>query len=95
MPFTSQAYVKYLDEANRRQLEAENAALGVHPKTGDIFYLPQRDRYSGMYVMGVQGVGKTGFLETLIHHDCQVGNAVVVIDPHGDLTRNCLISKSA
>lgn len=90
MPFTSQAYVKYLDATTRAQLEAEHAPLGVHPKTGDMFYLPARDRYAGMYVMGVQGVGKSGFLETLIRHDCQIGNAVVVIDPHGDVTRNCL-----
>src|SRR5581483_4789888 len=90
MPFTSQAYVKYLDAATRAQLDAEHVPLGVHPKTGDTFYLLERDRYAGMYVMGVQGVGKSGFLETLIQHDCQVGNAVVVIDPHGDLTTNCL-----
>jgi hypothetical protein len=90
MPFTSQAYLKYVDTATRTQLDAENVPLGVHPKTGDTFYLPERDRYAGMYVMGVQGVGKSGFLETLIHHDCQVGNAIVVIDPHGDLTNNCL-----
>src|SRR5689334_5983344 len=90
MPFMSQAYVKYLDGAEQAQLNAENVPLGVHPKTGDTFYLPQRDRYAGMYVMGVQGVGKSGFLETLIYHDCQVGNAIVVIDPHGDLTTNSL-----
>lgn len=76
MPFTSQAYLKYLDTATRALLEAENAPLGAHPKTGDTFYLPERDRYAGTYVMGVQGVGKSGFLETLIHHDCQVGKAV-------------------
>ena len=71
MPFTSQAHQKYLDTATRMQLDAENVPVGVHPKTGDTFYLPERDRYAGMYVMGVQGVGKSGFLETLIHHDCQ------------------------
>ena len=87
MPFTSQAY---LNTATRAQLEAEGVPLGVHPRTGDTFYLPERDRYAGMYIMGMQGVGKSGFLETLIHQDCQVGNAVVVIDPHGDLATNCL-----
>lgn len=90
MPFTSQAYLTHVDEGKRAQLQAEHAPLGVHPKTGDTYSLPERDRYAGMYVLGVQGVGKSGLLETLIAHDCSVGNAVVVIDPHGDLTAHCL-----
>jgi hypothetical protein len=65
MAFTSQAYLDSLDAAERAQLQAEQATLGVHPKTGDLFALPERDRYAGMYVLGVQGVGKSALLVTM------------------------------
>lgn len=43
------------------------------------------DRQSGMYLLGVQGVGKSSLLETLIYQDICKGQAVFVLDPHGDL----------
>src|SRR5260221_10344685 len=64
--------------------------LGYDPETGEQLYLPEQDRYAGMYVIGVQGTGKSGFLENLIIHDATAGHAVIVIDPHGDLVDNVL-----
>jgi hypothetical protein len=66
------------------------AALGYHPETGDTLFIPLRDRYAGTYILGVQGSGKSGLLQNLINADMQSGHAVIVIDPHGDLTDACL-----
>jgi len=47
-------------------------------------------REMGMYVLGVQGQGKSSFLESLIYQDIQKGYAVIVIDPHRDLLNNVI-----
>jgi GTPase SAR1 family protein len=52
--------------------------------------MPTRDRYAGMYVIGVQGVGKSSFLEDLIYQEITGDQAVIVIDPHGDLIDHCI-----
>lgn len=90
MPFVSQAYFHSLSQLERDRFTYEHLDLGRSPETGDHFYTAERDRYSGTYVLGVQGSGKSGFLETLINQDILKGNAVIVIDPHGDLITNCI-----
>jgi hypothetical protein len=35
-------------------------------------------------------VGKSSLFENAIFHDALYGHAVILIDPHGDVTRNCL-----
>lgn len=80
----------YVSRAYLDQYRRGHTALGTHPQTGDTLFLPAVDRFSGLYVLGVQGMGKSGLLEHLIYEDAERGNAVIVIDPHGDLTRNCL-----
>ncbi len=90
MVFVSRAYLSNLDDSDRQTFLRANVPLGYHPTTGDTFFVPDTDRYAGSYVIGVQGVGKSGLLENLIHWDAEAGNAIVVIDPHGDLTNNCI-----
>ncbi len=72
------------------QFLADYYQLGVHPETEDGFLVSMQDRYSGMYILGVQGVGKSGLLEDLILQDILTGNAVIVIDPHDDLIKDCI-----
>jgi hypothetical protein len=48
------------------------------------------DRQSGMYILGVQGVGKSSLLETMIYQDIFKGQAVFVLDPHGDLIEHVI-----
>jgi hypothetical protein len=90
MPFVSQAYIQHLREEQRQLLLRTNVPLGFHPETGDSLLLPDADRQAGTYVLGVQGAGKSGLLENLVGFDVAVGNAVIAIDPHGDLVAHCL-----
>ena len=59
------------------------------PEEPDSFFLPDQDRYSGVYVLGVQGVGKSSLLENMISSDI-AKSSVIVIDPHGDLIDHIL-----
>src|SRR6266699_625630 len=52
--------------------------------------IPDTDRYSGMYLLGVQGVGKSSMLEQLIYQDICKNHAVIIIDPHGDLIEHTI-----
>lgn len=90
MPFRSQAQIASLSPEAYGRFLHNNYQLGLHPKTEDAFLVPMRDRYAGTYILGVQGSGKSGLLENLILQDIIMGNAVIVIDPHADLTTNCL-----
>jgi TraM recognition site of TraD and TraG len=91
VPFINPAWLNYPgNELRRRQVELENIPLGTEPTTGDIFFLPERERDKGGYVIGRQGSGKSRFLEGMINADIAKGNAVIVIDPHGDLINHCL-----
>src|SRR5689334_16160989 len=69
--------------------------LGYDPETGQAFQVQPRDRDAGMYILGVQGVGKSGFLEFLINQDAESNHATVVLDPHGDLVDNCVAALPA
>jgi hypothetical protein len=64
--------------------------LGYHPVTRRAFAAREVDRFSGTYVLGVAGSGKSGELQNLILADAAKGHSVIVIDPHGDLVDNCL-----
>jgi hypothetical protein len=86
MPFRSRPYLASLDANKLRSLNS----IGYHPETYDELHIPHIDRYSGTYVLGVQGTGKSGLLQNNITADMQSGHAVIVIDPHGDLTLACL-----
>ncbi len=90
MPFISEAHRQSLGEREHAQLLAAHLPFGTHPGTGDTLFTTDKDRYAGTYVQGVQGVGKSGLLENLIAYDILLDNAVIGIDPHGDLTHHCL-----
>ena len=48
------------------------------------------DRTRHCYVLGKSGSGKSVLLEWMAGQDCQMGDGVCVIDPHGDLVEDVL-----
>src|SRR6185312_11368252 len=95
MPFVSAAYIDSLGYIDSDELVLNNVPVGSHPETGDVFLVPDKDRFAGTYALGVQGVGKSGLLENLIAFDVTNDKAVIVIDPHGDLITHCLAQMPA
>ena len=85
MPFIAQAYLDWLRAPERETLLRDHTSLGWHPQTRDALLVPEVDEYSGKYITGVQGVGKSGLLENLIAQDAAKGRSIIVLDPHGDL----------
>ncbi|MEU1286694.1 helicase HerA-like domain-containing protein [Kitasatospora sp. NPDC005856] len=63
--------------------------LGKDP-TGRPVYLPDAIREEHVTIIGATGTGKTTLLQRLILDDVQAGVSCIVIDAHGDITRNVL-----
>src|SRR5581483_3940175 len=60
-------------------------SFGREPRTGDEFVVKPVDRFSGAYIVGKPGYGKTGFLKDIVGQDIRARNtAVFFLDPHGD-----------
>lgn len=55
-----------------------------------LFGIKRDDRRRHMYIIGKTGMGKSTLLEHLIYSDIQKGEAVAVLDPHGDLAEKVL-----
>ncbi len=52
--------------------------------------LKLEDRFRHFYVIGQTGTGKSSIFQSMIRQDFRNGEWVVVIDPHGDLTRDVM-----
>src|SRR5437016_516893 len=59
--------------------------LGTDLQTGQIVELPKTSRPQGLYIIGIQGTGKSGLIENLIMQDIDQQIGVCVLDPHGEL----------
>ena len=66
--------------------------LGNDTQTQQAVSLPKTARLQGLYIIGIQGTGKSGLIENLILQDINQGLGVGVLDPHGDLT-NAILAK--
>jgi hypothetical protein len=64
--------------------------LGTDVQTGQIVEIPKTSRLQGLYILGIQGTGKSGLIENLIIQDIKQGIGVGLLDPHGDLTQAVL-----
>lgn len=89
MPFISRPYLAGAPVAEQRALAAAHICLGYHPETNDDLYVSTVDRYSGLYISGMPGSGKSGLLENMIVQDAE-DKAVIVLDPHLDLVTRCI-----
>src|SRR5205823_4069249 len=61
------------------------STLGTDTTTNQPVYLYKTSRTQGLYIVGLQGMGKSGLLENLIIDDIKQGTGVCVLDPHGEL----------
>ena len=67
--------------------------LGTDTQTGERVDLFKLSRLLGLYIIGLQGMGKSGLLEELILQDIKQGIGVGVLDPHGELVDNIIIGR--
>jgi hypothetical protein len=68
--------------------------LGRDLDTGRAVTVTTEQLCSGCYVLGVQGVGKSSLLEGVVRQLLDIGESVIVFDPHGQLIED-IVSRSA
>lgn len=61
-----------------------------HQNQKQRFGIKDKDRLQHMYVIGKSGTGKSTLLLNMAISDIARGNAIGVIDPHGDIAKNLL-----
>ncbi len=89
MTFVSRPYLANASYAEREAFLKNHIKLGYHPETKDDLYIHTLDRYSGLYISGMPGSGKSGLMENMILQDAE-DKAVIVLDPHMDLVTRCI-----
>jgi hypothetical protein len=73
-------------------LPREGILLGVSSYRGHTYEIRQKagDRRRHSYIIGKSGGGKSVFMSSMIKQDIENGHGVCVMDPHGDLARECI-----
>ena len=69
-----------------------SSVLGIDIQTNERVEIPKASRLQGLYIIGIQGTGKSGLIENLIIQDIKQGLGVGLLDPHGGLT-NAVLSR--
>jgi hypothetical protein len=77
-------------EQDRHQPEQGQSRLGRDIQTGRVVDVPQASRRQGLYILGLQGYGKSGLIENLVIQDIKQGIGVCVLDPKGNLKGNLI-----
>src|SRR6266487_1706767 len=77
-------------EPERYQPPTGYSRLGRDMQTGDYVDVAQAARLRGLYIIGLQGYGKSGLNENLIIQDIKQNIGVCVLDPHGELIKNII-----
>lgn len=68
----------------------EAIAIGEDIHTRQEIFVSQDALYSGTYVIGVQGSGKTSILTNIGLNQMELGDSVIVLDPTGDMIRDII-----
>jgi hypothetical protein len=84
MTFIDRQYLAGVPARGRIEFVLNHVNLGYHPETKDDFYVHINDRYSGVYISGMPGSGKSSLEENMIIQDAE-DKAVIVLDPHMDM----------
>src|SRR5436853_7695426 len=66
------------------------STLGTDTQTGKPVHLYKASRTQGLYILGLQRMGKSGLFENLISDDIKQGIGVCVLDPHGELIEHVI-----
>src|SRR6266704_1634523 len=77
---------------DRHQPAQGQSRLGRDIQTKRYVEVPQASRRQGLYLIGIQGMGKSVLIENLIIQDIKQHIGVCVLDPHGDLI-NAVLSR--
>ncbi len=70
----------------------EGILLGLSEYRGHTYEIRMKDqdRRRHFYIIGKSGGGKSVFMQSMIKQDIEKGKGVCVMDPHGDLARECI-----
>jgi hypothetical protein len=82
---SSSRYVTQQRENRIEKRHETGVSLGRDIATNQQVTLSQKDRRTGMYIIGANGTGKSTLLEHLIGQDIEQGVGLCLLDPHGDL----------
>ena len=66
------------------------STLGTDRQTGQVVQIAKSARLQGVYILGLQGTGKSGLLEHLIMQDIEQGIGLCLLDPHGGISNRVL-----
>ena len=72
---------------HQRDISTLSSTIGMDRKTGRPVSISQKARQQGLYIIGATGTDKTTLLANLILSDVRQGLGVMLVEPHGDLTR--------
>ena len=67
-----------------------SSIIGTDTTTGQRVEIFKLSRLLGLYIVGLQGMGKSGLFEELIIQDIKQGTGVCVLDPHGELIEHVI-----
>ncbi len=84
------AYAPAFQEPERHQPAQGQSRLGRDIQTGNFVEVTQTARRQGLYILGLQGYGKSGLLENLIIQDIKQHIGMCVLDPKGELIDNVI-----
>ncbi len=66
------------------------STLGTDRQTGQVVQIARSARLQGVYILGLEGTGKSGLIENLIMQDIEQGIGLCLFDPNGSITNRVL-----
>lgn len=85
---------RYQPEGGKSRLGrrvVKDTQTGAYIQTRDYVEIPHASRRQGLYILGIQRMGKSGLIENMVIQDIkQQDVGVCVLDPHGELVDNII-----
>lgn len=74
----------------KKQVSFRPGQVGINAQTSEPVFLSNTDRFTGCYIVGKMGMGKSTLIQSLVIDQLQTGVGCLVIEPHGDLIHDIL-----